>query len=119
MSFLEFYDYISRQVPIDDLKYFLLLIFIFYMTIFAFRINGVYKKNECPKCGHDIKRTRRNLFDKISFVLLLGILPIRRYKCTACIWKGVRWNTEKSFIAKKKRRLGKRSSNASASNTTN
>jgi phosphoglycerol transferase MdoB-like AlkP superfamily enzyme len=40
----------------------------------------------CPKCSHPLSRIRRSQFHKIVSVLL----PVRRYYCHNCHWKGVR-----------------------------
>lgn len=40
----------------------------------------------CPKCSHPLSRIRRRRFQKIISLLL----PLRRYYCHNCHWKGVR-----------------------------
>jgi hypothetical protein len=42
----------------------------------------------CPNCGSTyLKRTRRNIFDKLANI---GGIPVRRYVCTECKWQGAR-----------------------------
>jgi uncharacterized protein with PIN domain len=114
MTFLEYYNYLAHKYPIEDLRYVLLLIFILYLVLIAFRINGVHKKADCPKCNGELRRSTKTIFDRILIVLILGILPLRRYKCKTCSWSGLRWNTEKStFKRVKSVTKGKRRSESS------
>ncbi len=121
MSFQEYYNQLAHKYPIEDLKYLLALMVVFYITLIALRINGVLKKDYCPKCGGNIKRVSKTLSDRIYAAATLGILPLRRYKCEVCFWKGLRWNTEKSFYVKKRKRRSKNTNsntNGSTSATT-
>lgn len=118
MSFTEFYNQLAHKYPLDDLKYLLALLIVFYITLFALRINGVLKKDHCPKCGGNIKRVSKTISDRLYTAATLGILPLRRYKCEVCFWKGLRWNTEKSFYVKKRKRRSKRPNSNTTDNTS-
>lgn len=113
MSFEEYYNQLAHKYPIEDLKYLLVVLIIFYITLIALRINGVLKKDYCPKCGGNIKRISKKLPDRLYAAATLGILPLRRYKCEVCFWEGLRWNTEKSFYVKKRKRRSRSANNSS------
>ncbi len=117
MTFSEYYNQLAHRYPIDDLKYLLAILIIFYITLVALRINGVMKKDFCPKCGGNIKRIPKNLADRIYAATTLGIIPLRRYKCEVCFWKGLRWNTEKAVFTKKRKRRTRKLSNDSEGNS--
>jgi uncharacterized protein with PIN domain len=102
MTFQEYYDYLAHKYPIEDLRYLLILLFVFYLVLIAFRLNGVKKKDDCPRCNGELRRSQKTIFDRILMVLILGILPLRRYKCKTCQWSGLRWNTEKSVFRRTK-----------------
>jgi uncharacterized protein with PIN domain len=118
MFFEEYYNQIAHKYPIEDLKYLLVLIVVFYITLIALRINGVMKKDYCPKCGGSIKRISKTLSDRICAAATLGIIPLRRYKCEVCFWKGLRWNTEKSFYVKKRSRKNTNSNTKGSTSAT-
>jgi hypothetical protein len=107
-AFFSYYENLARKYPLDDLKYLLAFLIVFYLTLLALRINGVLKKESCPKCGGKINRVQKTIGDRIYAAATLGILPLRRYKCEVCNWKGIRWNTEKSFYVKKRKRRSKK-----------
>lgn len=107
-AFYSYYEHLAHKYPLDDLKYFLVLLFVFYITLLALRINGVLRKDSCPKCGGKINRIQKTLGDRFYAAATLGILPLRRYKCEVCYWKGLRWNTEKSFYVKKRKRRSRK-----------
>lgn len=118
MPFSEYYNHLAHRYPVDDLKYLLAILIVFYTTLIALRINGVMKKDYCPKCGGDIKRVAKNLTDRIYAAGTLGIIPLRRYKCEVCFWKGLRWNTEKAVFAKKRKRRTRKLDSDSEGNST-
>jgi hypothetical protein len=108
MKFIDYYNYLAHNYPIEDLKYFFALVFVFYLVLIAMRINGVLKKENCPRCYGELIRTSKTLRDRILVVLILGTLPLRRYKCKTCHHEVLRWNDEKSVFKRKKEVRNKR-----------
>ncbi len=108
MSLLDYYNRFITNYPIDDLKYLLGFIVIIYLMLIAFRLNGVFKKSDCPKCYAELKRKPKTLSDRILVILCLGILPLRRYECEVCKWEGMRWNTEPAVYGRKKMKSNRR-----------
>lgn len=79
----------------DDFLLLLTLLGFLYVTLFIMRLLRILKKRTCPSCSGKLSRKRRNPFDKLLLLLLLHILPFRRYKCVHCGWEGLRWSTRK------------------------
>lgn len=80
------------------------IILILATTIFFFKRLGyhVYRLNAfdetCPVCHHRIRKLRRKWYHR----LLSAFMPVRRYYCPHCGWKGARINKKKSMIRDKK-----------------
>jgi hypothetical protein len=57
---------------------------------YRFLESELYNSRSCPKCGADIKRTRRKRFDRIISKIIF--VPFHRYFCSdyECGWSGLR-----------------------------
>lgn len=79
----------------DDIAVFLTLLGMVYVSLFVMRLLRIKKKRTCPSCSGKLSRKKRNALDKLLVLLVLNILPFKRYKCIHCGWEGLRWNTRK------------------------
>lgn len=99
---------IWEYIPWSELRFLLYFLIPAYLMLIAFRINGVFKKNECPRCGRELIRISKTWNVWLYNILGLGILPLRKYKCNICHWKGIRWSSKKAvYVKRKKRRSSK------------
>lgn len=105
-------------IPWSEMRFLLYLFIPAYITLIAFRINGVFKKDDCPKCGGEITRIPKSWKVVLYNILGLGILPLRQYKCEVCRWNGVRWSSKRAvFVKRRKRRTSKLKTNDNKPNT--
>gem|GEM_PF-1310049 len=79
----------------DDLVVLLILLGAFYLALFILRWLRFLKKRTCPSCSGKLSRKKRKPFDKLLVLLILNILPLKRYKCVHCGWEGLRWSKRK------------------------
>ncbi len=62
------------------------VVIVWRRVVYRLRNSRKFTSAVCPKCSHPLSRIRRSPFQKT----LSYILPVRRYYCHNCHWKGVR-----------------------------
>ncbi len=81
-------------------KFFLLFIgIIFYIIIlwiikkieYGKKIKSNKSNNCCPSCNAPLNRIRRLYRDHIILHLTFKIFNLKRYRCSECGWRGLRW----------------------------
>jgi predicted RNA-binding Zn-ribbon protein involved in translation (DUF1610 family) len=48
------------------------------------------KIHHCPKCSQELVRAHRRTSEKVTDVMLMGVMQIKRYYCYYCGWEGIR-----------------------------
>ena len=86
---------------IDNFLILLFLILLYTIVLFFIKKFNIGKKitcknctNCCPKCNKPLTRIRRNLKDHLLIYLTFKLFDLKRYKCHACSWKGLRWENK-------------------------
>ena len=82
-------------IELNDVMPFIMVIFLFYSGVVAFRMAGILKRKKCPACAGRLIRKERTANERIFNILTFNILPLKRYKCLNCGWIGSRWSIKK------------------------
>ena len=83
--------FLIKQFEVSDLVGISLIIYVLYLIADRWRermIERFSKLTNCPQCGSNLNRIRKELKHKImSFVYFLHV---KHYHCTACSFKGIK-----------------------------
>lgn len=76
----------------------LAIIIIYTLSIFIIKKTGWGKKkkcedcnNCCPNCQFTLSIVRRRLTDHLVENMTFRVFNFKRYMCSNCEWKGLRW----------------------------
>lgn len=79
-------DLLSLKVLFQIIGGIVAILFIIWRILWRIRDIERFNSTDCPKCGYPLSRIKRTSFQR----LISKILPIRRFYCKKCRWKGLR-----------------------------
>lgn len=76
LKYIPFYDHLINVA------------IVWVILLVVFRFSNFFKLKACPSCGGELKRSRKDNWEKYITIGSIGLLPIKTYRCYKCNWKG-------------------------------